>query len=101
MAIVSLLRLPTTPRERWAFIFEHDQAHRRKTRKPTSYVLDPMQNEGLPTSKWHLDHQQAHNQMNASLPGSIGQILSDSNLRNINQKTWWQFANHNEHYIDQ
>ena len=99
MAIVSLLRLPLTELERWAFTFEHDRAHR-KSHGPTSYVLDPMRRENGPGSKWHLDHQQAHNRM-ARPPPSVLTVLRDSNLFNLRQKTWWEFANHHEHFLNQ
>ena len=106
MAIVSLLRLPVTPRERWAFVFEHDQAHRRwlrslqkRNKAQQTHLFDPMQNESLPGSKWHLDHQQAHNVM-AAAPAT-GQILADSNLNNLRQKAWWEFMNHQEHWRNQ
>lgn len=100
MAIVSLLRLPVTPRERWAFVFEHNQAHL-KQGGPTTYVLDPMRNENLPGTKWHLDHQQAHNTMASASPATFGAILRDSNLFNLRQKKWWEFLNHQEHYLHQ
>lgn len=106
MAIVSLLRLPLTLREAWAFTFEHDQAHRRQNRRQnkkqhatTTYLFDPMRRVNLPGSKWHLDHQLAHNQMAAGPPPLTVQILRDSNLPP--QRTWWEFANHHEHYINQ
>lgn len=104
MAIASLLRLPTTRQEGWAFVFEHDQAHRRQTRKRngvTTYLLDPMRNVNRPGSKWHLDHQQAHNAMAAGTPPELGQILRDSNLFNPLQRRWWEFMNHHEHTIHQ
>ena len=109
MAIVSLLRLPlrSEPRERWAFVFEHDQRHR-KASTVTSYLLDPMQNERWPGTKWHLDHQQAHRVMAAGNPSgtppvspTFGAILADSNLLNSRQRKWWEFLNHREHFIHQ
>ena len=106
MAIVSLLRLPLTVRERWAFVFEHDQAHRRwvrqlqKKKKPyQAHLFDPMLREGLPSSKWHLDHQNAHNAMTIGPPPATGQILIDSSLPR--ERAWWEFANHHEHWRNQ
>lgn len=108
MGIVSLLRLPLTVRERWSFVFEHDQAHRkwtrelqRKKRLHKARLLDPMRNENWPASKWHLDHQLAHNRVTAGLPPRTGQILVDSNLFRLQQKRWWEFVNHYEHYRNQ
>lgn len=97
--MVSLLRLPLTEREGWAFVFEHDQAHRRQHPRTISWLLDPMRAVSRPSSKWHLDHQQAHNQMAAKPPPVPAQILLDSSLPL--QKAWWEFANHHEHYIHQ
>lgn len=104
MAIVSLLRLPQTPREHWAFVFEHDQAHRRWVRKlqkqnkpQQTHLLDPMRRQGLPGSKWHLDHQLAHKEM--APPPLTSQILIDSSLPL--QRAWWEFANHQEHWRNQ
>lgn len=102
MAIVSLLRLPLTAREGWAFVFEHDQAHRRQRRQQklvTTYLFDPMRNVNRPGSKWHLDHQLAHNQIAAGPPPLTIQVLRDSILPR--GKTWWEFTNHHEHYIHQ
>lgn len=95
MSIVSLLRLPTTPRERLAFVFEHDQAHRRQNKR--TYLLYPMQNENRPGSKWHFDHQQAHNAMRRGPPPKTNFILMDSNLFRRRQKLWWEFTNYQEH----
>lgn len=100
MAIVSLLRLPSAPRERWAFVFEHNMAHR-KQNPVTTYLLDPMRFVERPGSKWHLDHQQAHNAMAQGPPPIFGAILRDSNLSNQRQKKWWEFLNHQEHFLHQ
>lgn len=98
MAIVTLLVLPTTPRDRLAFVFEHDQAHRRSPSK-VAYLLDPMQNEGIPGTKWHLDHQQAHNGLATGPPPEINSPIQDSNLMGRKMKPWWEFFNHQEHYL--
>lgn len=96
MAIVSLMRLPTTPREGWAFVFEHDQVHRKQSPKHIGQ-FDPMRNVSRPGSKWHLDHQQAHNEMATGQLSVQSWILADSNLFNLKQKTWWEFVNHQDH----
>ena len=104
MAIVSLLRLPSVrePRERWTFVFEHDQAHRRQQKRTIAYVLDPMLNEGLPGTKWHLDHQLAHRAMSGlTAPPTFGAVLQDSNLLSPRQTRWWEFLNHQEHFLHQ
>lgn len=104
MAIVSLLVLPSPGRlrDRVAFTFEHDQAHRRQNKnRVVPYVLDPMQNEGLPGTKWHLDHQLAHRAMVSAGPPDFGAILQDSNLLSPRQTRWWEFLNHQEHFLRQ
>lgn len=98
MAIVSLQRLPRTQREYWVFAFEHNMAHR-KQGSATTYLLDPIRNVNRPGTKWHLDHQQAHNAMAAQAPTTFGAILRDSNLLNQRQRNWWEFLNHQEHYL--
>lgn len=98
MAIVSLQRLPRTQRELNIFAFEHNIAHRRQA-GPTSYLLDPIRNINRPATKWHLDHQQAHNGMAAGNPRTFGAILRDVNLSNLSQRAWWEFQNHLEHYL--
>jgi hypothetical protein len=72
------------------------------------YLLDPAYDTAIPASKWHLNHQQSHDDFNAALPAEYGStqigipqgaILLDSNLKNPDQLTWWTFINHQEHYI--
>jgi hypothetical protein len=91
MTTVTLLHLPDEERARQAFIFDHDQLHRHKT--PT-YILDPLIDPNWPGSKWHQDHQIAQNKL-----GTGSFILRDTNLANANERAWWEFANHLEHYI--
>jgi hypothetical protein len=103
MAIVSLLVLPSPSDEHAykAFQFEHLMTHRAvlpKTPQATlSLLLDPMQYEWLPGSKWHLDHQQDHNVSRGKV--NSDQILRDSNLFNEEQRLWWTFINHQEHTL--
>lgn len=100
MAIVSLLRLPLTPRERMAFVFEHNMAHR-KLNPITTYLLDPMLYENRPGSKWHLDHQQGHTEVTRGPPTAPTALLQDYNLFNLRQKKWWEFTNHYAHFLNQ
>jgi hypothetical protein len=97
MAIVSLLHLPEDSPAREAFVFEHLMAHRALGRVSVSLLLDPMQNEEVPASKWHLDHQTAHNQVRGAI--NSDQILRDSNLLDEEARIWWTFINHQEHML--
>jgi hypothetical protein len=72
------------------------------------YLIDPPQHTDVRASKWHLNHQQAHDDFILAVPAgyenpAIGiptsQILVDSDLSNPESRTWWTFANHQEHYI--
>lgn len=73
------------------------------------YLIDPEYDTQEPATKWHLNHQQAHNDVLATLPayreaevhiGAYnGQILSESDLSNQDELTWWTFANEREHYV--
>jgi hypothetical protein len=103
MGNVNLLFLPIEEGPaRHAFVWDHLQAHRdllaqRKTSGPLTLLLDPMQNEDLPASKWHVDHQEAHNNVRAGI--NSDQILRDSNLSDEEQRLWWTFINHQEHML--
>jgi hypothetical protein len=105
MTIANLLVLPPPENRpaRWAFIFDHQQAHlallpKGRSRPSTlPLVLDPMQNENLPGSKWHLDHQQAHNNARGNIHSD--QILRDSNLGDRTAALWWTFINLQEHRL--
>jgi hypothetical protein len=72
------------------------------------YFIDPAQNIGTPGSKWHLNHQQAHNDALENLPSYFGAstvglpsggILRDYNLDDPRQRAWWTFQNWQEHYV--
>jgi len=101
MTTVTLLKLPDEERARIAFAWEHDIIHRKQS--PT-FLLDPLQGPDWPGSKWHLDHQISHNQLNPRKPRKRRQgmapffILRDTDLSNPGQRAWWEFANHHEHY---
>lgn len=72
------------------------------------YFVDPDLGDNRPASMWNLDHQQAHNDALNNLPSAfgattvglrIGQNLVDSNLSDPEQRRWWTFQNHMEHYV--
>lgn len=99
------------------FSFDHAMAHRNAlgVMAPLNrfsivpYLLDPiMPDEPTAGDDWNLDHQQAHNDALANLPTHfgastiglhIGQILRDTNFDNPEQRKWFEFQNHTEHYI--
>ena len=103
------------------YAFEHQMAHRQylAIMAPLSrfsalpYFIEPwpFPLPPLPTfaDAWNLDHQQAHNDFLANLPAfwasstigiprPLNQNLIDSNLNDEANRTWWTFANHQEHY---
>ena len=99
-----------------AFNFHHAMAHRAyyQAMGPLSrwsvlpYLLDPPSDTARRASKWHLNHQQAHNDAIQALPSgwerpAVGipssQILVDSSLADPRSLTWWTFINHQEHYV--
>jgi hypothetical protein len=117
MAVVTLLNLEETNA---TFDFEHAMAHRNyfgamyplPRFSVLPYLIDPTQNGELPASKWHLNHQQAHNDVLPVIPSRynyfaptdevglfIGSNLIDTDLADEGQRKWWTFANHMEHYI--
>lgn len=102
-------------RDPW-FAFDHAMAHRNGLGvmapldrfSVVPYLLDPMSDISIPGGSWHLDHQQAHNDALANLPSQfgaatvglhIGGILRDYDLDNTRQRLWWEFQNHQEHYV--
>ena len=88
MSIVSLTSLDDP-----FFAFDHEMAHRLFL---STHIHDPMVDDpNVPASKWHLDHQVAHDA--ANLP--LHQNLIDSALNNEHQRIWWTFANHQEHFL--
>jgi hypothetical protein len=131
MSFVTLLNFTDTP----TFAFEHAMAHRyiMGAMAPLfgfsvlPYLIDPHQDINLTASKYFLNHQQAHDDFNRTLPTfynwqtpnipqplpplppipipqkpfglSIGQNLVDTNLTDEGKMKWWTFQNHHEHYI--
>ena len=118
MAQATLLDLnDEDPRQRAVFEFEHAMAHRSVLGvmfpltqfSVLPYFITPMHDENHPGDKWHLNHQQAHNDMLVALPSSFikhaangiasDHILRDSDLSNPRQRPWWIFNNHQEHFL--
>ena len=112
MSLATLLHVPDNAPGRPAFAFEHRMAHREldigmgdlSGFSAAPYLLDPMFNHG----KWHQHHQTAHNDFITALPAYLGaaitdtglatnQPLEDTDLANRRKRTWWTFANHQEH----
>lgn len=83
------------------FAFEHDQQTRAlvaATGLLTSFVLDPTYDTNQPATKWHQDHQASHSTLLPLLGIPPNEILIDSDLANTSDRTWWTFANHQEHF---
>jgi hypothetical protein len=68
------------------------------------YMIDPQQNLG----PWHLDHNQAHQDFQFTLPGFFGSTVHgrlatqdyvDMNFQNQSLMQWWVFANEQQHRI--
>jgi hypothetical protein len=115
MAQASLL----SRRDSW-FAFEHAMQHRALLGvlaelngfSLAPYFIEPEQGVDRHANKWHLDHQQAHNDANTDLPSQyywpkgskptfglrIGQNLIDTRMADERQRRWWEFENHTEHY---
>jgi hypothetical protein len=114
-----------TPAERAAFSWEHAMAHRASYGAMPDlsqfsllpYHLDPLR---LDSSKYLLDHQQAHNDANTHLPTfpysvwagrppvpqeptptPIGIPATNNLIDTTGSMRWWTFANHMEHYLMQ
>lgn len=116
MTIASLLVRPESDAGKTAFNFDHAMQHRNNFQVMAPlhqwtvlpYFIDPAQSQETPGSKWHLNHQQAHNDFTSALPSDFqrdavgiptSQILLDSNLGDPGSLAWWTFINHQEHYI--
>lgn len=114
MAQVTLLVRNEGPLAEAVFAFEHAMAHREVlgAMSPLTqfsvipYFIYPMHNENQPGSTWHLNHQQAHNDVLSKLPSIIpgrgldtDMVLRDSDLSNPRQGPWWTFANHQIHFL--
>ena len=110
MSLATLLKMPDNHSGKRAFAFEHMMAHRElfgvmaplDAFSVLPYLLDPQDNGG----KWHLNHGTAHADFIGALPSYFGlteiglptgQPLVDANLDNHEQRTWWEFTNHQEH----
>jgi hypothetical protein len=91
------------------------------------YFIEPPQGQKVGAGKWHLNHQQAHNDALQNIPSRyfwqspvtpppatppppppaptkityglrIGQNLVDTSFANERQRKWWIFQNWMEHY---
>lgn len=99
-----------------AFGFYHAMAHRNAfgVMSPLNrfsvlpYFIDPWLGDSGAARKWNLNHQQAHNDALQNLPEyfgatsiglRIGGNLIDSDLNNPRQRKWFEFQNHQEHYV--
>lgn len=100
------------------FAFEHAMSHRNALGviwplprfSVIPYFIEPEVKERgkKPSSSWHLDHQQAHNDALANFPSQygstqvglhIGVDLRDYDLDRERTRKWWEFQNHMEHYV--
>lgn len=109
MALVSLLRMGSSPTERATYAFEHFNAHRTLfgamaplTRfSVLPYQLDPQQTDGM----YLLRHQQAHWDMVDALPSyppvtdQVGGLALHNDQILGEPTPWTIFANHVEHTI--
>lgn len=92
MALSGLMLFEDTP----AFAFDHMMAHR--TLMPgVPWLLDPMQEIANRADKWHLDHQQAHNDAMTALDVASHQNLVDASLAEQGSEQFWTLANNIEH----
>lgn len=116
MSVASLLVYKNSP----TFAFEHAMAHRNMLGgmapldqfSVLPYLLDPMQKPNEPVTKWHLNHQQAHNDAMVTLLSpyyglveltgiNSHQILIDTPLAEEGPQRWWTFNNQQEHLLAQ
>ena len=103
MSFAMLLDIPKSVRGQAAFAFDHDMNHRFYLRKlppgSRTWPLNPGYGTDDPSSSWHLNHQQLHNDFNRALKTpSPNSILQETNLNDARNRTWWTFINHAEHY---
>ena len=100
-----------------AYDFQHAMSHRAYSQamgelhqwSVMPYFVDPatLPDLATPASKWHQNHQQAHDDFLRALPQGYGlegvgipstQILIDSNLTDSRSLAWFIHNNHMEHY---
>jgi hypothetical protein len=113
MALVTLLNINDP-----AFGFENAMATRNElgVMSPLTrfsvipYFLDPiMPVMPTPADWWNLNHQQAHNDAMNALPYAylsdidlsfaVGANLVDTDLNDPEERSWWTFINHLEHFV--
>ena len=106
MSLATLLTPPPNDRRaRALWEHDHDIAHRNfyATWAPKRFsnltsILDPMLPKyPTPADEWNLDHQRAQDDF-AQAGVRINGTLVDSDLRRSEDRTWWTFVNHQEHY---
>lgn len=113
MATETLLHLGDGLGQKENFQFDHAMSHRNILGamaplyhwSAVPYWVDPQ----LTIGPWYRDHQQAHNDFVGELPPAFGwttfgfigthQNLIDTKISNPDQRSFWLFANHIEHFI--
>lgn len=118
-ATATLLVLPAPDDARWRAVwsFDHQMVHDQMLAQlapQTQFSAAPYFVEPLPApvppfptpaDMWNLKHQSAHDDFNQRVATGpfvgipLNQNLVDSNLNAPEDRTWWTFANHQEHYI--
>lgn len=123
-ATATLMVLPDVDNSRWRSVweFDHAMAHRQYLAlmaplnrfSAIPYFIEPLPAPTPPFPRpadlWSLDHQQAHNDYQLSLPSIWGttevgfgipstQNLIDTDLNAAESRSWWTHANHQQHYI--
>jgi hypothetical protein len=115
MSIGTLLNVPQHPAGKNVFAFEHAMAHREVMAvmgpltqwSVVPYFIDPFQFDAQPGTNWHLNHQRSHDDFVAGLPPDFlaenpgmttNQPVLDNYLPQQDNRSWWTFINHQEHY---
>jgi hypothetical protein len=103
---------PSNPNQEPTFSFEHAMSHRRllgAMAPLTRFSVIPYGpiTPGYNTGDWHLDHEQAHDDFQLTIPGWFGiptsgiinpvYPLVETDFRNEDQLKWWTFHNFQEH----
>lgn len=104
MSTAYLLKMPDDPLGQATYFFEEAMAHRTLlgAMSPLDrfsvlpYLLDPFLDNGM----WFLNHQQAQNDALTTLVPLFGATnLVDTDMDNPEQRTWFEFVNHQELYV--
>lgn len=101
MTIANMYVVPQSEQDFMVFSFANQDHHTRLVKSLngqghdlTTYQLDPVPTFDLPT--WLQRHQQAHNDMNATL-GTVGSDLTNLDIKNPQQLSAWIFLHVQEH----